>query len=123
MSAEQLDAQERSSFLDWRRELAQLEEQEKLVLTPFERNLEVWRQLWRVLERSDIVVQVGGLLGCWCVRLVWGLLGGCDAGGGCDEALHGVVPALVARAQPHILQPSACKHMHAQGVDHGPVNP
>lgn len=28
------------------------------MLTPFERNLEVWRQLWRVLERSDIVVQV-----------------------------------------------------------------
>jgi hypothetical protein len=30
------------------------------VLTPFEKNLEVWRQLWRVLERSDVVVQVGG---------------------------------------------------------------
>jgi hypothetical protein len=35
-----------------------LEEEEGLLLTPFERNLEVWRQLWRVLERSDIVVQV-----------------------------------------------------------------
>ena len=31
---------------------------ERLVLTPFEKNLEVWRQLWRVLERSDVVVQV-----------------------------------------------------------------
>jgi ribosome biogenesis GTPase A len=30
------------------------------VLTPFEKNLEVWRQLWRVLERSDVIVQV-----CW----------------------------------------------------------
>lgn len=29
-----------------------------MVLTPFERNLEVWRQLWRVIERSDIVVQI-----------------------------------------------------------------
>lgn len=28
------------------------------MLTPFEKNLEVWRQLWRVLERSHIVVQV-----------------------------------------------------------------
>ena len=28
------------------------------MLTPFEKNIEVWRQLWRVLERSDIVVQV-----------------------------------------------------------------
>lgn len=59
------------------RQLAQLEEEEGLLLTPFERNLEVWRQLWRVLERSDIVVQVGpaqqtfselhivGRLVCW----------------------------------------------------------
>jgi large subunit GTPase 1 len=44
-----------------RRRLAHLEEAEKLVLTPFERNLEVWRQLWRVLERSDIVVQASVL--------------------------------------------------------------
>lgn len=29
-----------------------------IVLTPFERNLELWRQLWRVLERSDVVVQI-----------------------------------------------------------------
>ena len=27
-------------------------------MTPFEKNLEVWRQLWRVLERSDLVCQV-----------------------------------------------------------------
>lgn len=36
---------------------SRLEDDEGLVLTPFEKNLEVWRQLWRVLERSDIVVQ------------------------------------------------------------------
>eukprot|EP00798_Chlamydomonas_sp_ICE-L_P026355 gene26355-17452_t len=53
-----LDSQERSAFLIWRRSMATMEEEEKLVLTPFEKNLEVWRQLWRVLERSDIVVQV-----------------------------------------------------------------
>jgi len=34
------------------------ETNEKLVLTPFEKNLEVWRQLWRVVERSDIIVQI-----------------------------------------------------------------
>lgn len=55
----QFSIQERSSFLVWRRELANVEEEEKLLLTPFEKNLEVWRQLWRVLERSDIIVQVG----------------------------------------------------------------
>lgn len=38
--------------------MCRLEDDEGLVLTPFEKNLEVWRQLWRVLERSDIVVQV-----------------------------------------------------------------
>jgi large subunit GTPase 1 len=29
-----------------------------LQVTPFEKNLEVWRQLWRVVERSDVVSQV-----------------------------------------------------------------
>ena len=56
-SAEAVDAQERAAFVAWRRELAAVEEGEGLVLTPFEKNLEVWRQLWRVLERSHIVVQ------------------------------------------------------------------
>lgn len=58
MSAEVLDHRERDAFLAWRRRLAAVEEEEGLVLTPFEKNLEVWRQLWRVMERSDIVVQV-----------------------------------------------------------------
>ncbi|MBN3295559.1 LSG1 GTPase, partial [Amia calva] len=57
-SAEALQLAERDSFLEWRRELAQLEEEQKLILTPFERNLDFWRQLWRVIERSDIVVQI-----------------------------------------------------------------
>lgn len=35
-----------------------LQEQEQFLLTPFERNIEVWRQLWRVLERSHLVVQI-----------------------------------------------------------------
>lgn len=58
MAPEVLDAQERAAFLHWRRDLAKLEEEERLLLTPFEKNLEVWRQLWRVVERSDVVVQV-----------------------------------------------------------------
>jgi large subunit GTPase 1 len=35
-----------------------LQEDEDFVLTPFERNLEVWRQLWRVIERSHLIVQI-----------------------------------------------------------------
>ncbi|KAG0270407.1 hypothetical protein DFQ27_007559 [Actinomortierella ambigua] len=57
-TAYDLQKRERESFLDWRRELAMLAERESLLLTPFERNIEVWRQLWRVIERSHLVVQI-----------------------------------------------------------------
>lgn len=55
---QELDASEREAFLSWRRGLAELEENNDLLMTPFERNLEVWRQLWRVIERSDLIVQI-----------------------------------------------------------------
>ena len=55
---QELDRRERDSLLDWRRGLAELQESNDLLMTPFERNLEVWRQLWRVIERSDLVVQI-----------------------------------------------------------------
>ncbi|KAI4941480.1 hypothetical protein J4E86_010513 [Alternaria arbusti] len=55
---QELDEKERASLLQWRRGLAELQENNDLLLTPFERNLEVWRQLWRVIERSDLVVQI-----------------------------------------------------------------
>ncbi len=54
----ELEERERQSLLDWRRGLAELQESNDLLMTPFERNLEVWRQLWRVIERSDLVVQI-----------------------------------------------------------------
>lgn len=57
-TAAQLDRMERESLLEWRRGLAELQENQDLLMTPFERNLEVWRQLWRVIERSDVVVQI-----------------------------------------------------------------
>jgi len=55
----ELQRSEETSFLEWRRGIAAQEE--KLVhatVTPFEKNLEVWRQLWRVLERSNCLVQL-----------------------------------------------------------------
>ncbi|KAF1974488.1 nucleolar GTP-binding protein 2 [Bimuria novae-zelandiae CBS 107.79] len=55
---QQLDIREKESLLQWRRGLAELQEHNDLLMTPFERNLEVWRQLWRVIERSDLVVQI-----------------------------------------------------------------
>lgn len=57
-SAEDLQRAERESFLDWRRNLALLQEDEEIILTPYEKNLEFWRQLWRVVERSDVIVQI-----------------------------------------------------------------
>lgn len=30
----------------------------KLAITPFEKNIEVWRQLWRVIEKSDFLLQI-----------------------------------------------------------------
>jgi len=63
MSADELDRQEKDEFLNWRRDIAMAEEKAASSsngkeITPFEKNLEVWRQLWRVVERSDVVVQI-----------------------------------------------------------------
>lgn len=59
MTRFQLERLEKEAFLSWRRKLAALQENnDDLLLTPFERNIEVWRQLWRVVERSDLVVQI-----------------------------------------------------------------
>lgn len=58
MTTAELDRQEKDAFLKWRRGLAELQERDNFLLTPFERNIEVWRQLWRVLERSHLIVQI-----------------------------------------------------------------
>ncbi|KAJ1451976.1 hypothetical protein M885DRAFT_528187 [Pelagophyceae sp. CCMP2097] len=67
-AADDVQEREEEAFVDWRRGIASLEEAERFareadgrlalsasVATPFERNLEVWRQLWRTVERSDCV--------------------------------------------------------------------
>lgn len=55
---EELHMSENRSFLEWRRDLALLQEKEELLMTPYEKNIEFWRQLWRVVEKSDVVVQI-----------------------------------------------------------------
>ncbi|XP_033212855.1 large subunit GTPase 1 homolog isoform X1 [Belonocnema kinseyi] len=57
-TAQELQSREKEEFLEWRRGLVQLQESQDLMLTPYEKNLEFWRQLWRVIERSDVVVQI-----------------------------------------------------------------
>ena len=60
VSAQELQRMESDAFLQWRRSLAQIEESERdhISLTPFEKNLNIWRQLWRVIERSHAVAQI-----------------------------------------------------------------
>lgn len=56
---DQLDRMEKDSFLRWRKSLADMEEEfNGKEITPFEKNLEVWKQLWRVIERSRIIIQI-----------------------------------------------------------------
>lgn len=57
-TAEELQQMENFNFLEWRRELALLQQNETIIMTPYEKNLQFWRQLWRVVERSDVVVQI-----------------------------------------------------------------
>lgn len=57
-TAEELQTAEKENFLEWRRKLALLQEEENLLMTPYEKNLDFWRQLWRVVEKSDIIVQI-----------------------------------------------------------------
>lgn len=56
------DLQKRSegeNFVQWRKDLSELEVRfPEAIITPYEKNLEVWRQLWLVVERSDILVQI-----------------------------------------------------------------
>jgi large subunit GTPase 1 len=58
MSSDELTALEGEAFLNWRRGLARIEEGQGLIMTPYERNLDFWRQLWRCVERSDLLVQI-----------------------------------------------------------------
>ncbi|KAH9506288.1 large subunit GTPase 1 homolog [Dermatophagoides farinae] len=57
-SPQRLKELENENYLKWRRHLAHIQETTDVVLTPFEKNLEFWRQLWRVIERSDVLVQI-----------------------------------------------------------------
>lgn len=49
---------EKREFLEWRRRVALVQERRNYMTTPFEKNLEFWRQIWRVVEKSNVLVQV-----------------------------------------------------------------
>ena len=50
---------EANSFIGWRKAIAELEEKNlHLAMSVYEKNISIWRQLWLVIERSDIVCQI-----------------------------------------------------------------
>jgi len=58
LTKEELQQLENDGFVTWRKQLAEIEEDLGCTMTPFERNLDFWRQLWRVVEKSDLLVQI-----------------------------------------------------------------
>mmetsp|Transcript_58522 Transcript_58522/g.137783 ORF Transcript_58522/g.137783 Transcript_58522/m.137783 type:complete len:555 (-) Transcript_58522:385-2049(-) len=56
MSPEQLELSEQAAFQLWLKSIYETHPRESLNF--FEHNLEVWRQLWRALERADVAVFV-----------------------------------------------------------------
>jgi len=59
MTRDELLTKEKEAYLKWRSNLAKFEEDNYLLrITPYERNIEVWRQLWRVVEKSDVLIQI-----------------------------------------------------------------
>jgi large subunit GTPase 1 len=59
ISALEFDRMERESFLNWRRALAKEEESNtQYSITPYEKNIEVWRQLWLVVDKCQLLIQI-----------------------------------------------------------------
>jgi len=74
MTPEELSNLENEAFLEWRRGIAKQEEvlnrhqiqnsragehpQQQVTVTPYEKNIQVWKQLWRVLEQSACLIQI-----------------------------------------------------------------
>jgi ribosome biogenesis GTPase A/SAM-dependent methyltransferase len=54
LSAKEIDDSEQEYFSKWVKTI--YDHYEPASLTPFEHNLEVWRQLWRVIEQSDVIL-------------------------------------------------------------------
>ena len=59
MTAHEIEQQENMAFLEWRRDIATMEQDNiALAITPFEKNVDIWRQLWRVIEKCDLLLQI-----------------------------------------------------------------
>lgn len=57
-TADELHQAETKELIEWRRALSIIEEDGNVTLSPFEKNPEVWKELWHVLERSQVAVYI-----------------------------------------------------------------
>lgn len=56
---EELEARETMAFANWRNVLQDYDQQtQNKVISPYERNPAYWKQLWRTIERSDVVLEI-----------------------------------------------------------------
>ncbi|KEG03036.1 hypothetical protein YYE_01967 [Plasmodium vinckei vinckei] len=58
LNKNKIERYELEYFIDWRRLLSQVEEIEGYIVTPYEKNIEYWKQLWRVIEKSHILFYI-----------------------------------------------------------------
>jgi len=56
---DEFEKMEKESFLAWRKNLAEEEMKNiNMTITPFEKNFEVWKQLWIVVDKCQILFQI-----------------------------------------------------------------
>ncbi|KJP85791.1 hypothetical protein AK88_04550 [Plasmodium fragile] len=58
LNKETVDKYELEHFVEWRKLLSVIEEEEGYIITPYEKNIEYWRQLWRVVEKSHVLLYI-----------------------------------------------------------------
>ena len=65
--AEEYHQLQQTEFLKWKRRLARIEKRQRGSLPPFEKNIDFWRQLWHIVDISDVIVQVKNTCAYWCL--------------------------------------------------------
>lgn len=85
-TGEELQQLEREGFSAWRKQLSELQEIDGITLTPYEKNLEFWRQLWRVIERSDVYSINIHLVGYCCLMHLFIIQTGCSTNSRCAKS-------------------------------------
>lgn len=55
----EFEALENNAFLEWRRSLSEVEtKNEQFAISPYEKNINVWRQLWITIEKCQLLIQI-----------------------------------------------------------------